>query len=117
MPEINDAQLLTLVRSRFGLSETVVDEVRAASEHDDRSVEEVLIEMGVVSRGALDSLIGVMPTEGAFGDNLEGEYGADNLPDLPTDGGRIEGKPLTANRLAVSSQHSAVAKVEAMKTA
>ena len=62
MPEVEDAHLLNRVQERFQLSQSVVDEIRQAMDQDGRSLEETLVEMGIVSSGGLGSVIGQLPT-------------------------------------------------------
>ncbi|MEE2789803.1 MAG: protein kinase, partial [Myxococcota bacterium] len=97
MPELDNAQVIELVKNRLGLNETVIAAVRSALASGEDSVEDVLVDMGVLTRSDLDSLIGHLPTQAG----LKGVTADDDDPgeDWPTDGGRAEATALTGDAL------------------
>jgi eukaryotic-like serine/threonine-protein kinase len=86
MPDVDDAYLLTLVRERLGLNPTVLEAVRVAVDDEGNSVEEVLVEMGIISYGGLQSLIGQLPTAaGGKAERTDEDQDIDDQ-DFPTSG-------------------------------
>ena len=97
MAELDNDQIIRLVKDRLGLSATVVAAVENALESGEDSVEDVLVDMGVVSRRELDSLVGHLPTMAG----LKGATADDEVPDgdWPTEGPRAAEVALSGDAL------------------
>ncbi len=99
MPDVDDAYLLTIVRERLGLNPTVLRAVQTAVDDEGHSVEEVLVEMGLISRGGLQSLIGQLPTAAGLRAEATDEDRDLDDQDFPTSGGESAGVQLSDNEL------------------
>lgn len=86
MADVDDDYLLTLVRERLGLNPTVLEAVRVSVDEDGNTVEDALVQMGLISQGGLQSLIGQLPTEaGGAGEHTDEDADLED-DDFPTSG-------------------------------